>query len=278
MLLRNTRFSASARPARSIALRQREHQRHPHDEDEQRENQVIEVETGPLGVFELVGQKARAPRMAHAVERIHQRIRADDPEHIEPAQRVHGHQPLTGCSVFPGSCFSRCGHKQLSSRHVYAKLPRGSRLKPIPPMEAHCLLTPGALPCPSRTAPVALASRSAGAPIWTVQPSGAVLSTGPRSIERGRAAKLRPRILRCGRLQRGRAQLSAEGPDFAVIAISHPPLQRGRAQLSAEGRVRRPGRSHRQASTGPRSIERGRRAATKATAVDNRRFNGAALN
>ena len=39
-------------------------------------------------MFELISQKARAPGVAHAVERIDQRIRADDPEHVEAAQGV----------------------------------------------------------------------------------------------------------------------------------------------------------------------------------------------
>ena len=59
-------------------------------------------------------------------------------------------------------------------------------------------------------------------------------STGPRSIERGRNSSLRP-LMAWAPLQRGRAQLSAEGgADLSGAGLSWA-LQRGRAQLSAEG-------------------------------------------
>ena len=108
-------------------------------------------------------------------------------------------------------------------------------------------------------------------------------STGPRSIERGRNDQVRvglarscastgPRSIERGRtnthtatvggvmLQRGRAQLSAEGRSGGSgMGGKSSWLQRGRAQLSAEGNpeyvwVAAPTI----ASTGPRSIERGR--------------------
>ena len=63
------------------------------------------------------------------------------------------------------------------------------------------------------------------------------------------------------KLQRGRAQLSAEGKDRASEQFAHFVLQRGRAQLSAEGLTpSSPAASWPVASTGPRSIERGRSA------------------
>jgi len=84
-------------------------------------------------------------------------------------------------------------------------------------------------------------------------------STGPRSIERGRpiralgvqvrgAASTGPRSI-----ERGRATTKD------VIMHDKDSLQRGRAQLSAEGPWRRESeRQETDASTGPRSIERGR--------------------
>ena len=60
-------------------------------------------------------------------------------------------------------------------------------------------------------------------------------------------------------LQRGRAQLSAEGGCWGAFNRTLTRLQRGRAQLSAEGLPPPDGlRDLLTASTGPRSIERGR--------------------
>src|SRR5208282_1696776 len=94
-------------------------------------------------------------------------------------------------------------------------------------------------------------------------------STGPRSIERGRLDPWLAQETSVNQLQRGRAQLSAEGNGQAVRARVVPALQRGRAQLSAEGRPDPLGRSSRRvASTGPRSIERGRTAKSQQVHVD----------
>ena len=79
-------------------------------------------------------------------------------------------------------------------------------------------------------------------------------STGPRSHERGRPARVRS------------------------IARSHPVLQRGRALTSAEGFcIRRAFGVPRPASTGPRSHERGRLLPQVPPPPLLRRFNGAAL-
>ena len=92
-------------------------------------------------------------------------------------------------------------------------------------------------------------------------------STGPRSIERGRAAGVSNQV-NTSRLQRGRAQLSAEGRSSAIWIIRRRSLQRGRAQLSAEGRQRqRRNPECVPASTGPRSIERGRHHILRLTAT-----------
>ena len=83
-------------------------------------------------------------------------------------------------------------------------------------------------------------------------------STGPRSIERGRLDYCQ-QFRANNWLQRGRAQLSAEGDLCGRDAPPSEWLQRGRAQLSAEGAQRRGQRADAiVASTGPRSIERGR--------------------
>ena len=131
---------------------------------------------------------------------------------------------------------------------------------------------------------------------------GGAASTGPRSIERGRTHPMALRrpipLLQRGRaqlsaegsshtkthvksaaLQRGRAQLSAEGWRHLGLFVRTKGLQRGRAQLSAEG-FRDSGRvvCYVGASTGPRSIERGRMAGARIVQGEEGRFNGAALN
>ena len=80
-------------------------------------------------------------------------------------------------------------------------------------------------------------------------------------------------------LQRGRAQLSAEGKPLTPEEKAMIQLQRGRAQLSAEGLDQIPDRQlQAQASTGPRSIERGRLEKNLPTGTSTISFNGAALN
>jgi hypothetical protein len=60
------------------------------------------MEAFPIGVFELVGETLRGLGLAHFVQRIDQRIRADDPEHVEAPQRIHGHKALGGWGVCGG--------------------------------------------------------------------------------------------------------------------------------------------------------------------------------
>src|SRR5439155_11954108 len=48
----------------------------------------------PFGVIELIREEAGGPRLAHLVQRVNQCVGADDPKHIEPAERVHGHEAL----------------------------------------------------------------------------------------------------------------------------------------------------------------------------------------
>src|SRR5439155_24720281 len=84
---------------------------------EQRENQVVKMKAFPVGVFELAGQKTRRGGAAHPVQRRDQRIRADDPEHVEPAQGIDGHEALTGGGGrrgrWGGLSFSQRGHGDL---------------------------------------------------------------------------------------------------------------------------------------------------------------------
>jgi len=47
------------------------------------------MEAFPIGVIELVGQKAGGAASGHAAEGIDQRVRANDPEHVEAPQRIH---------------------------------------------------------------------------------------------------------------------------------------------------------------------------------------------
>ena len=106
-------------------------------------------------------------------------------------------------------------------------------------------------------------------------------STGPRSIERGRSGigGLSVVFEPCGMLQRGRAQLSAEGGYSNGNRTDYKKLQRGRAQLSAEGLIRagkmglavvlQRGRAQLSAEGSPVRVAR----AAAATG-----FNGAALN
>ena len=108
--------------------------------------------------------------------------------------------------------------------------------------------------------------------------AGGSASTGPRSIERGRV-RVPDVVMLLAVLQRGRAQLSAEGKPLTPEEKAMIQLQRGRAQLSAEGWRRTSPPEHQpSASTGPRSIERGRRVVTIDKAISEQRFNGAALN
>ncbi len=85
-----------------------------------------------------------------------------------------------------------------------------------------------------------------------------IASTGPRSIERGMLLNILADIEAAYKLQRGRAQLSAECGRTRRPPLDTLLLQRGRAQLSAECSAEL---AHALvcygASTGPRSIERG---------------------
>ena len=48
----------------------------------------------PFGMFQLPGQKSDGAVVSHLVQRKNQRARADDPEHVKPAQSIHGYHSL----------------------------------------------------------------------------------------------------------------------------------------------------------------------------------------
>ncbi len=89
---------ARDRDAAAIAfdgLGQREYQRDAGDEDEQREDQVLEVEALPVAVLELLVQDGERPARgaaADAIAGLDQFIATEDPEHVEAAQGVEREQ------------------------------------------------------------------------------------------------------------------------------------------------------------------------------------------
>ena len=71
------------------------HQRHPGDENKEREDQVQKTETGPCGVIQLLRHKS-APRGVAGFEKRHAHfLHPENPEHIEAAQDIETHQTLT---------------------------------------------------------------------------------------------------------------------------------------------------------------------------------------
>src|ERR1019366_10734823 len=74
--------------------RQRKHDRHAGDENEQREDEVVELESLPWNVIELKPKEMADPvhdrplAGAHVVKRPDGAVAAENPEDVEPAQRV----------------------------------------------------------------------------------------------------------------------------------------------------------------------------------------------
>src|ERR1035437_418607 len=75
--------------------RQRKLDRHPGDENEQRENEVVEPESLPRDVMELKPKEMadaahdRPFAGTHVVQRPDGAVAAENPEDVEPAQRVN---------------------------------------------------------------------------------------------------------------------------------------------------------------------------------------------
>lgn len=75
---------------------QREHQRHPGDEDEEWEDQVLEMEPSPRLVVQLLGDQSQQTAAGELLESPDQLLGADDPEHVEAAQGIERHQAGLG--------------------------------------------------------------------------------------------------------------------------------------------------------------------------------------
>ena len=69
-----------------------EHDRYANQKNKQWKNQIIEMKPFPLGVLELSRKEPGRSGLAHPVERIHQRICTQNPEHIKTSQRIHRHK------------------------------------------------------------------------------------------------------------------------------------------------------------------------------------------
>src|SRR5262245_46517514 len=54
------------------------------------------MEPLPIDMFELVSEEVGRFTWAEAVQSVNKRVSADNPKHVEAAQRVYGHQAL-GC-------------------------------------------------------------------------------------------------------------------------------------------------------------------------------------
>src|SRR5450759_2261625 len=82
------------RPFPFNQARQRKHDRHAGDDNEQREDEVVELESLPWNVIELKPKEMADPvhdrplAGAHVVKRPDGAVAAENPEDVEPAQRV----------------------------------------------------------------------------------------------------------------------------------------------------------------------------------------------
>ena len=75
-------------------LPQRERQDHADQEQEQREDQVVEPEAFPLDVLELLAEAQGLRRAPPFAQRPRDLVAADDPEHVEAPQGVDRGQAL----------------------------------------------------------------------------------------------------------------------------------------------------------------------------------------
>ena len=116
-------------PAGVDRLVEREDQRDADDEDEHREDQVIEVEAGPEGVVDLLHRDFGPPVMFFGVglgDGPDDLFPADDPEHVEAAERVQRNQARnphrlglrldgSGRHFGGGRC---CGHRSRADEKI----------------------------------------------------------------------------------------------------------------------------------------------------------------
>ncbi len=81
-------------PAPSLHLRRihRKDDSHADKEEEEREDRIEKTETGPLHMLELRGDGRDDRAAACLLQGVRHLLAADDPEHVEPAQRIHRDQ------------------------------------------------------------------------------------------------------------------------------------------------------------------------------------------
>ncbi len=72
---------------------QRKHQRHADQKSEQRKNQIIKREPDPIRMAKLGFQKRTDISAQQASNRDPEPGSADQPEHVETAQHINGHDP-----------------------------------------------------------------------------------------------------------------------------------------------------------------------------------------
>ena len=96
-------------------LVEREDERNADEKQEEWENQIVETKSLPLHVAQLGREHAREDIGVHPVQRVHQRARAHDPEHVETAQRVDRQHAigtgLPGGGRFRGESWGRLEHE-----------------------------------------------------------------------------------------------------------------------------------------------------------------------
>ena len=61
---------------------------------EERKDEIVEMEPLPIDVVELVGEEIGGLAWTKAVQSVNEGVGADDPEHVEAAQSIDGHQAL----------------------------------------------------------------------------------------------------------------------------------------------------------------------------------------
>ena len=91
----NDTFDDVCLPGAFDGFGQREDNRDAYEKYEERKNQIVEMKSLPIDVFELIGEEVGGFARAETVQSVNERVGADDPEHVEAAQCIYGHEALS---------------------------------------------------------------------------------------------------------------------------------------------------------------------------------------